>query len=564
MRSWIRRSFRNRLFATVLLVTLIPIILCNVLMLELQVRRSAADQSAEAEGYLDALTGQLGYLTREVSEVTARLSESTAVRSVLRRENPDSRILYQVLFREASELREYARIDLCGVSGACLYSTADTLPSQIRDPRWGVLYEAGLTGELVYQAGENCVLEAARTVRSFDGGVLGYIVVSVSSEDMDALFSDRYGLSGSVLLLDPFWQVAYSSQTSLSDSVAPALRSQLLSGQPLSDGRGECLYSVRREETTGFYLVLQQPRAFTAQALATFTRTSVTMGLLSLALCLLYALLQSRYLSEPVHRLDRAMGAVEQGDFSIHLQTDRTDEFGRLYSSFNRMTEEFQTNLDRTVQRQQELNETQIRMLRSQLNPHFLYNTLDSIKWLGVENGVPQIAAMATDLATILRSSISGEDFVTLEQELETIDRYLEIQYIRFADRFVCETDVADRYQTCLVPRMALQPLVENAIIHGVADQDDGYIKISASGDGDDLVLCVSDNGCGMDEETLSRLRAQTQTASGRHLGLYNVNRIAQIYYGEGYGVSIESAPGAGSRVYLTIPMMRKDDSVQC
>ena len=173
------------------------------------------------------------------------------------------------------------------------------------------------------------------------------------------------------------------------------------------------------------------------------------------------------------------------------------------------MAEEYLANLDRSVQRQRELNEARLRMMQAQLNPHFLYNTLDAVKWLGMAHQAPEVAGLATDLAAILRSSISGDEVVTLEEELELVDRYVNIQTIRFGDRFTCEVDVAERYQSCLVPKLALQPLVENAILHGVADREDGYIKIWAGEEEDMLLLYVSDNGCGIPTEVLERLNSE-------------------------------------------------------
>jgi len=137
------------------------------------------------------------------------------------------------------------------------------------------------------------------------------------------------------------------------------------------------------------------------------------------------------------------------------------------------------------------------------------------------------------------------------------VRQYLNIQEIRFEDRFVCEIDVDERYQHCIVPKMVLQPLVENAIIHGVADLEEGYIKLWAEEDGGDLLLRVSDNGRGIAPEVLDRL-ARHEDIPGGHLGLNNVDRIIRLYYGEGYGLTAESGD-TGSRVTLRLPMMKGD-----
>ena len=140
--------------------------------------------------------------------------------------------------------------------------------------------------------------------------------------------------------------------------------------------------------------------------------------------------------------------------------------------------------------------------------------------------------------------------------------QYLNIQEIRFEDRFVCEIDVDERYQHCIVPKMVLQPLVENAIIHGVADLEEGYIKLWAEEDGGDLLLRVSDNGKGIEPEVLARL-ARHEDIPGGHLGLNNVDRIIRLYYGEGYGLTAASDGGNGSCITLRLPMTKGEDHAE-
>ena len=561
MRSWIRHSFRNQIFVTVLLVTLVPVLLCSVLMLQVQVSRISNDQNGQAQQQLDTLEASFTDLLEKIDTVSRDLSESTVVRSVLRNETADSSTLYQVLSRDTAPLRGLTRFDLCFASGECLYTTDPMRAPQRYDPDWGILQSAAESDALVYRAGEDSggAVEMARAVRSYDGNVLGYVVAVISRENFNDLFCNTLARSSDVMIVDRFWDPVYFSRNASTFDTVQALRTQMLAGDPLSDPGGECSYVVREEPGTGFFLILQQPRAFTDQVLEIFYQVSAAMALLSLVLSLCYALHFSRYLSAPVHQLSEAMGQVQKGNLSVQISMDREDELGRLSHSFNRMTREYQANLERSVERQKQLNTTQIRMMQAQLNPHFLYNTLDSIKWLGVAHGVPEISSMATDLAAILRDSISGEAFVTLEQELEIIDRYLEIQYIRFEDRFVCEVDIPEKFQHCLIPKLSLQPLVENAIIHGVADQEEGYIKITAWEEGRDLILCVADNGCGIPQEILDALNDPGRQIPGRHLGLSNVDQIARLHFGEGYGVFAESAAGAGSRVCLKIPMKKEE-----
>ena len=175
------------------------------------------------------------------------------------------------------------------------------------------------------------------------------------------------------------------------------------------------------------------------------------------------------------------MEKVKAGDLNIRVHSTRTDELGRLTDSFNGMVRDLKTYLEEKVQQQKDLNETTLRLYQTQLNPHFLYNTLDTIKWNAKINQIPEIAVLAENLAVILRKSISSKPFITLREELDTIDSYIRIQKIRFSGRFLYETEIPDLLEESMIPKMILQPLVENAIIHGLDGCDNGYICIYAA-----------------------------------------------------------------------------------
>ena len=558
-RAWVGRSFRNRIFVAMLAATLLPLLVCGGLMLNLQVTRSQESLAQESHAQLAALGGALDDFRDACRDIARTLSDSTVVRSALRRGGEDSRTLYQVLFRTAESLRPYARFDIYDRQGVCRYTTASTPPSGERDPGWGILWDAGQEEGLALRAGEDGGLVAAQAVRSRGGDILGYVTAQVEQEGFDRMFNGLYSAAGEVLLLDGRWRTVYCSQPSQGRSTVECLREQLLAGSPLTGVTGEYAFFAAQRPDTGFVLILQRPRPFTALVLRSFYLVGAMVGVVCLLLCMWCAWVLSRALSRPVHQLDAAMGEVERGRLDVRLETDRADELGRLSSRFNRMAAEYRLNLDRSVQRERELNRARLGMLQAQLNPHFLYNTLDAMKWLGVAHQAPEGAALATDLADILRFSISGEELVTLERELELLDRYLDIQLIRFEDRFTCEIDAVDRLQSCLVPKLALQPLVENAIIHGVADRDDGYIKVQAVQEGDDLVLRVSDNGCGMTPEVLERLNSGDKRIPGGHLGLYNTDSIIRLRFGAAYGLTARSVPGEGSCVSLRMPIQREE-----
>lgn len=555
MRDWIRRSFKNRIFITVLLVTLVPMLLCDVFIMQISMRRSGDMLYAQAQSELDTAAGIIDSALDTVDSVTAKLAGSSVIRSALHR-GRESDLLYQLMYRETENLNGFASIDVYDSDGARIYagsldSEAGSLPVY-----WGVLRAARECEGQTMQANGADGLVIARAVYGSDGEVSGYVLVRIPQGGFGALLGGSFGEQNDVFLLDGTWRQIYCSDSIRADETISSLRAQLLSGAAL--GGGDYNVYLRQSPDTGFTLALRQPKVYTREVMATVYSTCAAMGILCLLLGLLCAWLLSRYLSKPVNELDEAMKRVEKSDYAAELSSDREDEMGRLTASFNRMTREYRQNLERSVQRERELNETELSMMQAQLNPHFLYNTLDSIKWLGVTNGVPQVAAVASGLAVLLRAGISGDRLITLERELELLEKYLDIQSLRFEDRFAWEIDVDERFQHCIVPKLILQPLVENSIIHGVANMDDGYIKLSAREKSGTLILSVQDNGVGIPQDVLDWLNDPDRDVPGGHLGLKNVDRIVRLYYGGDYGISAYSAVGEGSRVELRLPMNKE------
>lgn len=555
MRDWIRRSFKNRIFITVLLVTLVPMLLCDVFIMQISMRRSGDMLYAQAQSELDTAAGIIDSALDTVDGITAKLAGSSVIRSALHR-GRESDLLYQLMYRETENLNGFASIDVYDSDGARIYagsldSEAGSLPVY-----WGVLRAARECEGQTMQANGADGLVIARAVYGSDGEVSGYVLVRIPQGGFGALLGGSFGEQNDVFLLDGTWRQIYCSDSIRADETISSLRAQLLSGAAL--GGGDYNVYLRQSPDTGFTLALRQPKVYTREVMATVYSTCAAMGILCLLLGLLCAWLLSRYLSKPVNELDEAMKRVEKGDYAAELSSDREDEMGRLTASFNRMTREYRQNLERSVQRERELNETELSMMQAQLNPHFLYNTLDSIKWLGVTNGVPQVAAVASGLAVLLRAGISGDRLITLERELELLEKYLDIQSLRFEDRFAWEIDVDERFQHCIVPKLILQPLVENSIIHGVANMDDGYIKLSAREKSGTLILSVQDNGVGIPQDVLDWLNDPDRDVPGGHLGLKNVDRIVRLYYGGDYGISAYSAVGEGSRVELRLPMNKE------
>ena len=553
------RSFNARIFVMMLCVAVVPIALCLTLMLPLLVSVSERRQERSAAQQLDAMSE---CLSREFLQADGALDalaqDARTARALADEQDGDAgQALYAAMVSAASGCEAIANLYLYNADGACLGALRGTPAQEPLCTDWGVLRMAR-EGETAFcAAGEAGQIDA---VRALPGGA-GYALARLDGEWLRARLSGEHDPSSGVMLLSPQWRLIFDTQATGSEERLALLRERLLAGEALSDGDASIVCSAAREEVSGFTLLLSQPRAFTRDMTRMALLIGAAIGALSLVLCVFAARMLSRSLSRPVQEMTQAMARMQRGEQGVRVTPRTDDELGLLAQGFNRMAQQVEENLRCAVERQRELNETRIRMMQAQLNPHFLYNTLDSMKWMGVTHGVPQVATLAQDLAGILRTSISGEEFVTLEQELELLERYIDIQLIRFEDRFACEIEVDDSLMHLLVPKMVLQPIVENAVIHGVRDMDDGYIKVYARCEDGELRLYVQDNGRGMDSEQSGALSFGVSSKPGEHLGLYNVDSILRLHFGEAYGLSVRSRPGEGCLVMVRLPVRSGNDA---
>lgn len=557
MKAFRKGSFSRQVLLTMLLVALVPMLLFSGVMLVMLVDRVQLQMDEQAATQMNQIITTLQQSCTALEGSVRTLAETPLVVQSMVSGNVNEQALYQAMLDSLGQNGALANYALYDVSGNRLMAIGNAPAGNRLSPDWGLLRRVRQADRLIFLAGleESVVYYSAAPVHTDGGGITGYVVAAVTGEQFAGRFAGTFDSTGSLILLSPYWHLMYASQPSQGAEAVAALRAQLLDGQPLT-GEGDAFHIYTAPDAqTGFTVVLQQPRLFTADILRRYYMLGGIITLLGVALSLWGTMLFSRRLAKPVGAISDAMSRVEHGDFSIRLKKQRNDELGRLARGFNRMMNEYQSSVERSVSRQRELNDTRIRMMQSQLNPHFLYNTLDSMRWLGVAHHAPKITSLATDLATILRMSISGEEFVSLQTELELVERYIEIQSIRFEDRFTCEIAVEERFQRCMVPKLMLQPLVENAILHGVAQQSDGYIKVWAEQQDKDLCVHVSDNGCGMPPDTVARINRIAAPTPGKHLGLYNVDTILRLHYGAAYGIHVTSTMGGGSCVSVRLPL---------
>ena len=558
-------SFRQRLNAAFLAVSLVPVLLCSALLLQIFRLRMTADQQQNAEQQLDGACHALSSMQEGLQEAAITLGGSETVLGALSGGWENSASVYSALYDATEDVRRFARFELYDAEGTLMYATQTVHGAQTLPVSWGILKEAADADAIVYSASidptdldEPVLRGAVRLTR--DGQTAGFLVAAFYETQLRAMFDSLAGAQNEILLMDGFWRGVYCSQQAQVQTLSYALREQLLHGKALTGLSDNFVYTARQDEATGLFLVLQQPQVFTRGTLRLLYTVSALCALGGVAVSIALSLRLSRQMFQPIGTLHRAITQVGRNDLEVQVpvQEGQCDELGELAQQFNGMVLSLRRNQQALLQNQQALNDAQIRMMQAQLNPHFLCNTLDTMKWISKINQVPQVALMSTNLADILRFCISPDEFVELRQELAILGRYVEIQRIRLSDSFTFAQDVPDALLSCLVPKMMLQPLAENAILHGLSGVQEGRLTVTAREEGGVLEICVLDNGCGFPADMLGPYQAPEQQTG--HLGLFNVDTILRKHYGERFGLRLENRKdGAGACITARLPMRRRD-----
>ena len=287
----------------------------------------------------------------------------------------------------------------------------------------------------------------------------------------------------------------------------------------------------------------------------------VVMGVAVLIAAMLwYSLRITRRITEPISALSHKVEQFGQGDFSTEPVESHITELQTLSRGFDEMASRINALMDKQIEDQKSLHRAELELLQAQINPHFLYNTLDSIAILAESQRNEDVVDMVTNLSTFFRNSLNkGEDLISLQAESTQVTSYLEIQQIRYSDILQYEINIPKDLLDCRVPKLILQPLVENALYHGIKNRRGmGKIMITGEAAGEDILLHISDNGVGMDFEQLRALRAGVYEDRHTGLGLVNVHKRIRLYCGSEYGLSFESEPGRGSTVSVRLPRRMK------
>lgn len=316
------------------------------------------------------------------------------------------------------------------------------------------------------------------------------------------------------------------------------------------------LYSTCR--VTGWKLIQIIPKSYLYNELDEIKNIVIAIGIIYVFISLIIALFLSVKFTGPMRRLMKKMKSAEDGNLDVQITISNKDEVGQLGISFNSMIIKIKSLIEKVVDDERVKKEIELEALHAQINPHFLYNTLNSIKWMAKIQGANNITATVTALIKLLRVSISlSNEMILLEDEIEYVQSYVLIQKVRFNERFEVTYSIEESCKKCNIPKLILQPIVENSIIYGYQDNIETHldVEIKANYEGDLLIIQVIDNGPGIDEDVLERIFSTEKNVNKfSKVGLNNIIQRIKLYFGERYGINITTEKGKGTCVKLILP----------
>ncbi|WP_231638770.1 sensor histidine kinase [Paenibacillus sp. JCM 10914] len=398
------------------------------------------------------------------------------------------------------------------------------------------------------------------TLEKMDVGVeRPVLTISFKLEALRSLYEDSIPESSSYLVLNEDYKVIASSDP---DRITQNYREQWLerlqqegSGTLRMTLDGEAvIVCFDRSAVTGWISVVWTPESALVSSLVPVIRTSsMLMAVIMGIMAMVFAYFIADKIAKPVKELLGAMRSVGEGDFQTQIAVRTNDEFSILLQRFNRMNEQIRHLVTENYEIKLKEQEAEIQALSMQMNPHFLYNTLNVMNWTAIENSQQELSKMLVCLSNMLHYT-SRKDWgaVHLSEEMEWMNNYFYIMGVRFEDRFTTRHEIDPRLYEYKVPRLLFQPFVENAILHGFDQiETGGFIHIRGWIEGGTRYYEIADNGRGMSSDTVNAILFQESSS----IGIKNMIARIHLMYGGEYGISIRSVPDSGTSVLITLPL---------
>lgn len=573
----IKQSIQLRLIACILAV-IVPLAVFSLVAINRAVDIVSEQTEDRVRQALDATLRYVDVVMSTIQELNTLYASDPAVQSMLVRGQegwtPNQLLEWQHLLRELTKVSSFNRFldELAvyhGESGLFVSGNFGAVVLEREEQRrgWYESWQRQIRGAAVYVPPESAPSKAGTRLPIDDPGKAAImmsvpatsspetpnlILAFVKKEQITALLSELLSAPDSRVKL------LYGDQMIVAKGSEP------------SEQRGPLFVVTQQSTLSAWSIQFEQPTDVLYRSLDTLR--SLTWMLLGIGVvtALYGSYLVYRSITNPLSQLAQAMKQFQLGNWDVKIHKRRNDEIGSLYESFNRMAEEHHVLIRDKYEQRLKLLRAELKLLHSQINPHFLYNTLESIYSSALEHEAHRTAEMILHLSRFFRYSLGkGRETFTLADTVRHIDHYLRIQQLRFSDKFIVATDIDPETEGYPILKLLLQPVVENAVVHGLERlKQGGVLRIGSYADGERIYIEVRDNGPGIAEERLREIRAHLATvteeeiaggrfvdvAEARYFSLGNVKSRMLLHYGPGSELAVDSEPGQGTRVRLGFP----------
>ncbi len=586
------KSMRTKLTLSYLVLTLIPVVIITVFVFNVSIATLKNEVSAYVSNTLEQANKNIDNTFSQLSNMSANIGLNSTIQKILKSDvqRPadqkirDDEDASRIIQSEAMNFTDIESLFLFSYSGEVysLKGTTNALPTDYNFTRqsWfekmkkldrkSLIIPTHTQMEVISEGKSKEVFGYITEIKDLEsqksiGFLFFEIDINVFDKLLQSIASDE---RSQLVIIDNNKTVIYHTQPEyISTQYRTNYVSEMLDkkqGFLANKGRnGEEIINFHTSANTGWMVLSVMPSDILYSRINSFELALIFTITLCIISAIVIAILMSNTLTEPISLLKSKMKLAESGDFDTQIKVKSKDEIGELSLSFNKMLARIKDLIQRVYQTEIVRKEAELSALQAQINPHFLYNTLQIMDIMAEEKGADEISGACQALAKIFRYSISkGKEMVPLEEEIIHVKNYVFIQHLRLGEKISVEYHIPDALLKYEVIKLILQPLVENAIIHGIEkDGKNCLIRLSATLTGDNLILTVEDNGIGMTAEELMKLQLSLyqeteEERPKRHGGiaLKNVNDRIKLYHNDKYGMSIQSKKHKGTKVTLILP----------
>ncbi|PKG25266.1 cache domain-containing sensor histidine kinase [Niallia nealsonii] len=571
-------SLQRKLLLQFIILSIVPIILIGIVAFFVSYNVTKNNAVQYSKEIVHQSTQKMDELLMGVTKTASMTADEPAIQEALRKP-----LSNKIADRYAKELDINTRLNfyqsyndklfgiyVIGRNGGLYKSNYGTEKEATSDAAWYTKiassnditwFQTSKESQIVHTAGEYLIAAGLPIKDKANGNISGVVMVDIPEQELSKIVEAKLGKTGYMFIVDDQdYVVTHFNRNLLAQKaeLEPTKKVEKMQ-EALVKYSKHYIYIEETSSVTGWKIVGMIPLNELTRESIIIRNIIIGIFVIVCTIAIIFSWHFSRRTVQPIKEVSTLMKKVEAGDFSIKMPTKNQDEIGQLSESFNVMIRKLQGLMDSVRKEQESLRQAELKSLQYQINPHFLYNTLDSIVWLVRSKKNDDAIKMVMAITKLFRIGISkGKDIISIKEEIEHVENYLIIQQMRYAKKFDYTIDFPENLYPYQVFKVILQPIVENAIYHGVKlKREKGHIWLSGIETEEYIMLIVKDTGLGMEEDVLQKLNNTLKDAPGEKLNIYGIKNVEErikLFFGSSYGLTFRSVYGEGTTVEIKIP----------